>query len=395
MIWSSKGVALKYADRLDEIQPFRVMKLLARANELQALGRPIVHMEVGEPDFPTPQAIVEAGKNAISDGRTKYTPAEGIPELRRAISTFYHAQYNADVPAERIFITAGGSGALLMAIALTMNVGEGLLMSDPGYPCNRHFLTTLGAHAQLVPVTADSGYQLNRSLVANSWQSNSRGVLLASPSNPTGSVICEADMADIVDEVMTRQGHLIVDEIYHGLDYSDEKLRSAVEFSDQCIVVNSFSKYFGMTGWRLGWMVVPESAISGVEKLAQNLFICPSSIAQYAALAAFSEEARSEMDRNRAAFKQRRDYLLRELKALGFGIPVEPSGAFYIYAQLPEGCGNSEAFCHDLLERHSVAVTPGTDFGYFDADRYVRFSYAQDIDLLRQGIKQLKQSLTT
>ncbi|MDG1442335.1 MAG: aminotransferase class I/II-fold pyridoxal phosphate-dependent enzyme [Pseudomonadales bacterium] len=395
MIRSLKVVALKYADRLDQIQPFRVMKLLARANELQALGRPIVHMEVGEPDFPTPQVILDAGRRAISSGLTKYTPAQGIPELRRAISTFYQTQYNADIPSERIFITAGGSAALLMATALTMNVGEGLLMSDPGYPCNRHFLTTLGAHAELVPVSADTGYQLNRALIANNWRKTSRGVLLASPSNPTGSVISRAGMVDIADEVSSRQGHLIVDEIYHGLDYSDEKLHSVVEISDHCIVVNSFSKYFGMTGWRLGWMVVPEFAINGVEKLAQNLFICPSSIAQYAALAAFSDEGRAEMDRNRSAFKQRRDYLLGALKALGFGIPIEPSGAFYIYARLPEGSANSEAFCHDLLERYSVAVTPGTDFGHFDADHYVRFSYAQDIELLRQGVKQLKQALTT
>jgi aspartate/methionine/tyrosine aminotransferase len=383
----------QYANRLSEINPFRVMKLLARANELEAQGRPIIHMEVGEPDFPTPAPIVVAGKRALDDGHTKYTPAEGLPGLRKKITQHYKKVYGLDVSYERIFITSGGSGALLLATALTLNHGEGLLMSDPGYPCNRHFLKSFGAQGQLVPVSADSGFQLNAELVRKHWQETTRGVLLASPSNPTGAIISTKDLKEIVDVLDEREGHLIVDEIYHGLHYSDEPLRSALEFSKEAIVINSFSKYFGMTGWRLGWLVVPESAILNVEKLAQNLFICPSSIAQYAALSAFEPEAIAEMESNRAEFRSRRDFLVKGLSHLGFGISLMPQGAFYVYATLPEGYTDSEAFCSRMLEEFDVAITPGTDFGFYQSEVSVRFSYAQSMEKLAQGIENLNRGL--
>ncbi|MFT5210370.1 MAG: aspartate/methionine/tyrosine aminotransferase [Flavobacterium sp.] len=383
----------QYANRLSEINPFRVMKLLARANELEAQGRPIIHMEVGEPDFPTPAPIVVAGKRALDDGHTKYTPADGLPGLRKKITQHYKKVYGLDVSYERIFITSGGSGALLLATALTLNHGEGLLMSDPGYPCNRHFLKSFGAQGQLVPVSADSGFQLNAELVRKHWQETTRGVLLASPSNPTGAIISTKDLKEIVDVLDEREGHLIVDEIYHGLHYSDEPLRSALEFSKEAIVINSFSKYFGMTGWRLGWLVVPESAILNVEKLAQNLFICPSSIAQYAALSAFEPEAIAEMESNRAEFRSRRDFLVKGLSHLGFGISLMPQGAFYVYATLPEGYTDSEAFCSRMLEEFDVAITPGTDFGFYQSEVSVRFSYAQSMEKLAQGIENLNRGL--
>jgi aspartate/methionine/tyrosine aminotransferase len=383
----------QYANRLSEINPFRVMKLLARANELEAQGRPIIHMEVGEPDFPTPAPIVVAGKRALDEGHTKYTPAEGLPGLRKKITQHYKKVYGLDVSYERIFITSGGSGALLLATALTLNHGEGLLMSDPGYPCNRHFLKSFGAQGQLVPVSADSGFQLNAELVRKHWQETTRGVLLASPSNPTGAIISTKDLKEIVDVLDEREGHLIVDEIYHGLHYSDEPLRSALEFSKEAIVINSFSKYFGMTGWRLGWLVVPESAILNVEKLAQNLFICPSSIAQYAALSAFEPEAIAEMESNRAEFRSRRDFLVKGLSHLGFGISLMPQGAFYVYATLPEGYTDSEAFCSRMLEEFDVAITPGTDFGFYQSEVSVRFSYAQSMEKLAQGIENLNRGL--
>jgi aspartate/methionine/tyrosine aminotransferase len=383
----------QYANRLSEINPFRVMKLLARANELEAQGRPIIHMEVGEPDFPTPAPIVVAGKRALDDGHTKYTPADGLPGLRKKITQHYKKVYGLDVSYERIFITSGGSGALLLATALTLNHGEGLLMSDPGYPCNRHFLKSFGAQGQLVPVSADSGFQLNAELVRKHWQETTRGVLLASPSNPTGAIISTKDLKEIVDVLDEREGHLIVDEIYHGLHYSDEPLRSALEFSKEAIVINSFSKYFGMTGWRLGWLVVPESAILNVEKLAQNLFICPSSIAQYAALSAFEPEAIAEMESNRAEFRSRRDFLVKGLSHLGFGIPLMPQGAFYVYATLPEGYTDSEAFCSRMLEEFDVAITPGTDFGFYQSEISIRFSYAQSMEKLAQGIENLTRGL--
>ena len=379
---------------LSKVNPFRVMTVMARAQYLESQGCRIVHMEVGEPDFSSAQPIIDAGKRALDDGLTQYTAASGLAELRECLSVHYQENYNVEVDANRILITPGASGGLNLLANLLVRAGDGVLLSDPAYPCVRNFIHMMLAQPQLIPVGIEQNFQPTLEQLDEYCTDNTSGLWLASPSNPTGTILERSKLKAACNWATSRQKHLLVDEIYHGLHYVDD-LPSVLELDQSAFVVNSFSKYFGMTGWRLGWMVVPESAISGVEKLAQNLFICPSSIAQYAALAAFSEEARSEMDRNRSAFKQRRDYLLRELKALGFGIPVEPSGAFYIYAQLPEGCGNSEAFCHDLLERHSVAVTPGTDFGYFDADRYVRFSYAQDIDLLRQGIKQLKQALTT
>ncbi len=383
----------QYARRLSEIQPFRVMKLMARANELHALGHPVVHMEVGEPDFPTPSAIMEGARVALDEGRTKYTPAEGIGQLREKLATYYQTQYGLDVPTSRIFITSGGSGALLLATALTLNAGEGLLMTDPGYPCNRHFMKSFGADGHLVPVSAGDGYQLSPELVERYWQETTRGVLLASPANPTGAVMNPLTLAQIIELVEVKKGHVIVDEIYHGLYYADQRLPSALSMSDQVIVVNSFSKYFGMTGWRLGWMVVPENAISLVEKLAQNLFICPSSVAQYAALNAFSVEARMEMEGNREEFRERRDFMLGELRELGFGVPIVPEGAFYIYAKIPTGLEESEKFCARLLEHHNVAITPGTDFGFNKADEHVRFSYAQNLQVLSSGIENLKSGL--
>ncbi|MBL4682138.1 MAG: aminotransferase class I/II-fold pyridoxal phosphate-dependent enzyme [Pseudomonadales bacterium] len=369
------------------------MELLARANELQAKGRPIIHMEVGEPDFPTPGPILASGKLALERGLTKYTPAEGLPALRELLSKHYQRQYGVVVDPARIFVTCGGSGALLLATALTLNHGEGLLMSDPGYPCNRHFLKSFGAEGQLVPVSAEVGFQLNLDLVKQYWKSNTRGVLLASPANPTGAIIQPDVLEAIINFVSKKQGHMIVDEIYHGLHYGDASVCTALEYSDEVIVINSFSKYFGMTGWRLGWMVVPESAIPLLEKLAQNLFICAPSIAQYAALSAFEPEAIAEMEVNRKKFKIRRDYLLVELRRLGFSIPVVLEGAFYIYATLPKGFESAEIFCSRMLEEFNVAITPGTDFGYFYADNTVRFSYAQSLDKLKQGVANLDRGL--
>jgi aspartate/methionine/tyrosine aminotransferase len=382
-----------YAERLQEIQPFKVMKLLARANQLQAEGHQVVHMEVGEPDFPTPQPIVEAGIAALQGGKTKYTPAQGTPALREAISRHYEIEYGVQVDPGRIFITAGGSGALLLASALLLNPGEGLLMSDPGYPCNRHFLKAFCGEGQLVPVTAADDYQLTAQLVSDHWLPSSRGVLLASPANPTGAIIDPLALAAIAKLVQQRRGHLLVDEIYHGLTYDDSRPSTVLATDPEAFVLNSFSKYFGMTGWRLGWLIVPDSAVNDIEKLAQNLFICPSSIAQEAALAAFSAPAREIMEQQREAFLARRNFLVPALRELGFGVPVMPQGAFYVYATLPPGFTDSESFCDTLLERYHLAVTPGTDFGFHLANQHVRFSYAQRLDVLAEGVDRLRRAL--
>ena len=383
----------RYADRLDHIEPFRVMSLLARANELQALGNDVIHMEVGEPDFGTPEPIVRHARRALDEGRTKYTDAAGRPELREAISRYYRTDYSLDIDPKRIFVSAGGSGALLLVMGLLVNPGDRWLMTDPGYPCNKNFLPAFNGIAQPIAVEPSSGFQLTRELLELHWQQDTQAVLLASPANPTGAVISPNELSLMYEFVRGKGGHFVVDEIYHGLEYDLETKISALELGNDVFVVNSFSKYFGMTGWRLGWMVVPEGAVSAVEKLAQNLFICPSSIAQFAALEAFSVDAREIMDVQREEFRRRRDFLVPALRDAGLVVELEPAGAFYVYARLPSGCPDSESFAKTLLEEHSVAVTPGTDFGQHEADRYVRISYAEGLDRLKEAVIRIRHAL--
>ena len=380
------------ADRMADIQPFYVMKLLARARELEAQGKDIVHMEIGEPDFESPQSIINAGIKSLSDGKTHYTPALGLYELRQAISRFYQCSYNADIAPERIVITPGASGALQLAVSVLINPGESMLMADPGYPCNRHFVRLVEGKTLAVPVTADTNYQLTTDLIKQYWNNNTVGALVASPSNPTGTIVNKADLQAIIDCVQERKGRLIVDEIYHGLIYEGETT-SAAALSDDVFVVNSFSKYFGMTGWRIGWLVVPESYIKDVDNLAQNIFLAASTPAQYAALAAFEPEAIAVLEQRRQEFKQRRDYLLPALREMGFDIPVTPQGAFYLYA----GCGrftnDSYQFAMDILEKAGVGITPGKDFGSNQPEKYVRFAYTTHIDNLKKGVARLRDFL--
>ena len=385
--------SVKYAERVRKIEPFRVMDIVARAAALEADGHYVVHMEVGEPDFPTPGAIVKAGQKALTAGKTKYTTAQGLPELRECISQQYMDWYGISIDPSRIFVTTGGSAALLLVTAMLLNVDEGFLMTDPGYPCNRHFLHAFEAEPQLVPVTADDHFQLTPALIERHWKDNTRGALIASPANPTGAVIARKDLEQIANAIKERNGYLVVDEIYHGLVYGDVAQDSVLSIDPSAFVVNSFSKYFGMTGWRLGWMVVPPNAVKIAEKLSQNLFICPSSVAQYAALGAFSTDAKNEMERNKAEFKKRRDFLVPALRKLGFGVPLMPEGAFYVYAKLPAGLGSSEAFAQSLLEQHHVAITPGTDFGTYLAEDYARFSYSQDLETLKKGVERITLAL--
>jgi aspartate/methionine/tyrosine aminotransferase len=382
----------QYAQRLASISAFKAMKVLDRAKALEALGRRVIHLEVGEPDFATPAPIVAAAKRALDSGQTKYTPAPGIPELRAAIADHYQSDYGVEVDSQRIFVTAGGSGALLLTMALLIDPGDGVLMTDPGYPCNPNFVHSFNGVAQRVPVTASNNYQLSAASVARHWQDNTRAALVASPANPTGSVLQLAELQDIANEVQRRSGFLIVDEIYHGLDYSEASLPTALEVG--AIVLNSFSKFFGMTGWRLGWLIVPESAVPAVEKLAQNLFICPSAISQRAALAAFTPEAKAIMLSQRSAFAERRDLLLDGLRKLGFGVPITPAGAFYVYAELPASwTADSESFCRLLLEEQGIAITPGTDFGTYQADRHVRLSYANELGALEEALAGIARML--
>jgi aspartate/methionine/tyrosine aminotransferase len=381
-----------FAQRVHEIEPFRVVEVLARATELAAAGRDIVHMAAGEPDFASAAPIVEAGRAALARGATHYTQAAGIPELREALSGYYQQQYGLDISPARIMVTPGASGALLLLSALLMNPGDGMLMTDPGYPCNRHFLRLVEGRGQLVPVGPATNYQLDPELVAAHWQDNTIGAMVASPANPTGTVLSRAQLAALSQAVRARNGYLLVDEIYHGLGY-DAPTPSVLEVDPDAFVINSFSKYFGMTGWRLGWLVAPEAAVQEMEKLAQNLFISLSTMAQYAALAGFEPGTREILEQRRDIFRQRRDYLLPALQELGFIVPCKPQGAFYIYADASRFTSDSQAFCLQMLEQHGVALTPGVDFGHHLAEQHLRFSYTTGMDRLELAVERLAGAL--
>jgi len=368
------------------------MELLTRARRLEAEGRSIIHMEVGEPDFPTPQPVIEAAADFIRGGDVFYTPALGIPELREAISRFYAERHGVAVPPERIVVTAGSSAALLLALGVLLDPGDEFLLPDPGYPCNRHFVRTLEGVPRAIDVGPETDYQPTAESVARHWTARTKGLLVASPSNPTGTLISPAAMAGLAACVAERGGALLVDEIYHGLTYGCDA-RTALALTDELFVINSFSKYFGMTGWRLGWLVAPYRFVRDIEKLAQNLFISPSSPAQHAALSAFSPETIAILEKRRAEFRSRRDLLLPALRRLGFRIVAEPRGAFYLYADCTDLAPDSDAFARTLIEEAGVAITPGLDFGDNAPRRHVRFAYTVAREKLMEGVARLERHL--
>ena len=377
-----------WSQRVSEIEPFRVVEVLTRAHQLAAAGRDVLHLAAGEPDFSTAEPIIEAGRAALARGETHYSPAAGIPELRQAVSHYYATEYGLQVDPDRIMITPGASGALLLVAALLMNPGDDMLMTDPGYPCNRHFLRLVEGRGRLVPVSADSHYQLNGELVSRHWGERTIGAMVASPANPTGTTLSREELSGLSQAVGARSGYLVVDEIYHGLGY-DAPTPSVLEVDPDAFVINSFSKYFGMTGWRLGWLVAPAAAVAEMEKLAQNLFISMSTMAQYAALAAFESATREILDQRRDIFRRRRDYLLPAVQALGFRVPCKPQGAFYLYADAGRFTDDSQAFCLQLLEQHGVALTHGVDFVRFEAGRHLRLSYTTGMDRLELAVERL------
>lgn len=385
-------MAQSYSARSRAIEPFHVMALLARANQLQAEGHDVIHLEIGEPDFTTAAPIVAAGQAALAAGHTRYTAARGLPALREAIAGFYAQRHQLSIDPERILITPGGSGALLLATSLLVDPGKHWLLADPGYPCNRHFLRLVEGAAQLVPVGPEVRYQLTPELVARHWDKDSVGALLASPANPTGTLLSREELAGLSQVLKERGGHLVVDEIYHGLTYGVDAA-SVLEVDDEAFVLNSFSKYFGMTGWRLGWLVAPPAAVPELEKLAQNLYISAPSMAQYAALACFEAQTLEILEQRRHEFQRRRDYLLPALRELGFKIAVEPEGAFYLYADISAFGGDAFAFCQHFLETEHVAFTPGLDFGRHLASQHVRFAYTQDLPRLQQAVQRIGRGL--
>lgn len=377
----------RVAARMADIAPFHVMDILARARALEAQGRDIIHLEIGEPDFATPNPIVEAGVAALRAGHTHYTSALGLPALREAIAGFYATRWQATVDPTRVVVTPGASGALLLALGLLAGPGDEVLMADPGYPCNRHFARFCEARAVTLPVDAASGSQLSLELIERHASPATRAVLIASPSNPTGTAIAPGELARIHDWCAAKGIALIVDEIYLALTY-DGPEHSAARWND-VFVINSFSKYFLMTGWRLGWLIAPAWAMEGLERLAQNLFLAASTPAQHAALAAFSPATLTELEARKEELLARRDYLLPALRARGFIIPTQPQGAFYLYADCSVHTDDSFHFAHELLEQIGIAVTPGLDFGHHRAHRYIRVAYTQPQRRLTEAIDRL------
>jgi aspartate/methionine/tyrosine aminotransferase len=380
------------AARVAEIAPFHVMEVQTAARALEAAGRTVVHMEIGEPDFPTPAPVIAAAQSAIAAGDLYYTSALGLPSLREAIARHYHDHYGVDVSPERIVVTAGSSAALLLVLALLVNRDDRILLADPNYPCNRHFVRVLEGEPVGIPVGPETSYQLTASLIADRWDARTRGVLIASPSNPTGTCVPRDEMQRIANAVAQRGGQLIVDEIYLGLTYGSSP-RSVLEFAHDAFVISSFSKYFNMTGWRLGWLVAPEHHVRDIEKLAQNLYISPASPSQRAALACFAPETLAILEARRQAFERRRDFLVPALRDLGFRIPVMPTGGFFVYADVSDLTDDSERFCRDVLEGSGVAVTPGVDFGVHRASQHVRLAYTIDDAKLADGIDRLTRYL--
>jgi aspartate/methionine/tyrosine aminotransferase len=392
---------MKTAARLDHIEPFYVMECAKAAVEIadgplcdvSRGGRPMIFLNIGEPDFTAAPLVVQAAQRCMVQGRTQYTQATGLPALREAISRWYAQRFGLRITPERIVVTAGASAALQLITAALVDPGDEVLLPDPSYPCNRHFVAAAGGRAVLLPAGPEHRFQLDADAVRAAWGPHTRGVLLASPSNPTGTSIERAQMRRIVETVRERGGFTLVDEIYLGLSYDEAFGHSALEHGEDVIAINSFSKYFAMTGWRLGWLVLPLALVPAVEKLAQNLYICASSIAQEAALACFEPASMAEYERRRAAFAERRDFVVPALERLGMRVPVMPDGAFYAYADVSAHSASSWDFCFELMRRAQVALTPGRDFGRAAGERYLRLSFASSMAQLREAVERLGEAL--
>ena len=385
---NDRAARLHVASRMASIAPFEVMEIQTLARALESQGRDVIHLEIGEPDFTTAAPVVEAAKRALDTKPMFYTSALGLPELRQAISRFYRDRYRVYVSPARIVVTAGSSAALLLAFGVLLDAGDEVLLSDPGYPCNRHFVHALGGIPRLVPVGAQSRYQLTPDLAARAWTPRTGGGWGAPPPPPPGRWAGGGGGAGGAARARARGATLLVDEIYHGLTYGLEA-RTALEAGEDVFVINSFSKYFQMTGWRLGWLVAPEAYVREIEKLAQNLYISASTLAQHAALAAFEPGTIAILEARRRELASRRDYLLPALEKLGFGVPVKPEGAFYVYADCSRLAPDSFAFAREVLEKAAVAITPGKDFGFHLPEKHIRIAYTQPVARLEEAMDRL------
>ncbi len=389
---------MKLASRLDHIEPFYVMECAKAALEIarspECADSPMIFLNIGEPDFTAPTLVQDAAERALRAGRTKYTDATGLPALRERISRWYGDRFGLDIAPARIIVTAGASAGLQLACLALVNRDDEVLLPDPSYPCNRHFVAAAYGIAVLLPASPAERFQLSAASVEAAWSARTRGVLLASPSNPTGTSIDPDEMGRIAAAVRERGGFTVVDEIYLGLSFDERFGHSALAHGDDLISINSFSKYFSMTGWRLGWLVVPEGLVAPIEKLAQNLYICPSTVAQHAALACFEPESIAEYERRRGEFRARRDFLVPALNELGLTVPVLPDGAFYAWADCSAHAASSWDFCFELMRRAHVAITPGRDFGRHGTEHYLRLSYASSMEHLREAVERLRGALS-
>jgi aspartate/methionine/tyrosine aminotransferase len=393
---------MRTARLIETIEPFYVMEVAKAASQLARevanTGKPMIFLNIGEPDFTAPPLVEEAAQRAIRAGKTQYTPSVGLDALRERISHWYKERFGVDVPARRIVVTAGASAALQLTCLALVEPGEEILMPDPSYPCNCHFVTVAGGHPVRIPSTAQERFQLTAKKIAQHWDAKSRGVLLASPSNPTGTSIHPDELKRIHDFVSSHDGITILDEIYLGLSHDETFGHTALSISDQIVSINSFSKYFNMTGWRLGWVVAPQEAVLAIEKLTQNLYICPSAVAQHAALACFEPESIAEYERRRAEFRRRRDFFIPALEKVGFKVPVVPDGAFYAWAECTDICQrlgvkDSWDLTFEIMKRAHVAVTPGRDFGVAQAANFIRFSTASSMEHLQEAAQRLEDML--
>jgi aspartate/methionine/tyrosine aminotransferase len=383
---------LHVAARMAHIEPFEVMEIQTLARQLEAQGRDVIHLEIGEPDFRTPGPVVAAAKRALDTQPMFYTSALGLPALREAISRFYAERYQVEVPASRIIVTAGSSAALLLAFGVLLDPGDEVLLADPGYPCNRHFVRALGAVPRAIAVGPESRYQLTAELARRHWGPRTRMAMVASPSNPTGTLVTPEETAKLAALTREKGGTLLMDEIYHGLTYGIDA-RTAAEEGEDIFVVNSFSKYFQMTGWRLGWLVAPPHLVRTIETLAQNLFISPSAVAQHAALACFEPETLAIVEQRRRELDERRRFLIPALESLGLRVPVVPQGAFYIYADCSAISGDSFALARRILTEAHVAVTPGKDFGNNHPEHHIRIAYTQTVARLEEAVARIRKLL--
>ncbi|WP_425403464.1 pyridoxal phosphate-dependent aminotransferase [Hwanghaeella sp.] len=381
-------MALKTSTR-GEIPPFIVMEVMRAAAEREAQGGHVYHLEVGQPGSTAPKGVIEAAKQALDSHRLGYTVALGIPELRKAIADHYARDYGVVVPEDRIVVTTGSSGGFLLSFLAAFDQGDKVALVAPGYPCYRHILTALGIQPVIIETTKEDRYQPSPALLEKAQAEHGPidGLIVASPSNPTGTMLSKEDMAALADYCGTAGIRLISDEIYQGISYG-RGFETVLAHTDHAVVVNSFSKYFAMTGWRLGWLVLPEDLLRPVECLAQNLFISPPTLSQVAAVAAF--DCREELESNIARYAANRDLLLRELPEAGFGDLAPSDGAFYLYADVGHMTNDSLSFCSRILKETGAAVTPGLDFDEARGHRTMRFSFSgttEEISAAAQALK--------